>query len=41
MKALDKVGYRGWGITEQPGDQSKDARAMKNLSRRLEKILAS
>jgi L-ribulose-5-phosphate 3-epimerase len=41
MKALDEVGYQGWGITEQPGEQSKDADAMKDLSSRFDKILAS
>jgi hexulose-6-phosphate isomerase len=41
MKALDKVGYDGWGITEQPGDQARDAATLKELSRRLDKILAS
>ena len=41
MKALDDVGYQGWGITEQPGDQSKDADSMRDLSTRFDKILAS
>lgn len=41
MKALDDVGYQGWGITEQPGDQTKDADSMKDLSGRFDKILAS
>jgi L-ribulose-5-phosphate 3-epimerase len=41
MKALDDVGYDGWGITEQPGDQSKDAAELKDLSERFDKILAS
>lgn len=41
MKALDEVGYQGWGITEQPGEQSKTADAMKDLSSRFDKILAS
>jgi hexulose-6-phosphate isomerase len=41
MKALDKVGYQGWGISEQPPDQSKDATAMKNLSSRMSKVFAS
>jgi hexulose-6-phosphate isomerase len=40
MKALDEVGYQGWGISEQPGDQSKDAEAMKDLSERMDKIFA-
>ncbi len=41
MKALDAVGYEGWGISEQPGNQSKDAAALKNLSERMDKIFAS
>jgi hexulose-6-phosphate isomerase len=41
MKALDDVGYQGWGITEQPREQSKDADLMKDLSVRFDKILAS
>jgi hexulose-6-phosphate isomerase len=41
MKALDAVGYDGWGISEQPGDQSKDAAAMKDLSERMDRIFAS
>jgi hexulose-6-phosphate isomerase len=41
MKALDEVGYQGWGITEQPVDQSKDADSMRDLSARFDKILAS
>jgi L-ribulose-5-phosphate 3-epimerase len=41
MKALDAAGYQGWGITEQPGAQSKDAPALKDMSERVDKILAS
>jgi hexulose-6-phosphate isomerase len=41
MKALDEVGYQGWGISEQPGDQSKDADALKDLGARMDKIFAS
>ena len=41
MKALDDAGYKGWGISEQPGDQSKDAPALKDLSERMDKIFAS
>jgi hexulose-6-phosphate isomerase len=41
MKALDAVGYEGWGISEQPGEQSKDAAAMKDLSDRMDKAFAS
>ena len=41
MKALDDVGYKGWGISEQPGKQSKDATELKDLSERMERIFAS
>jgi L-ribulose-5-phosphate 3-epimerase len=41
MKALDEVGYQGWGITEQPVEQSKDANSMRDLATRFDKILAS
>jgi hexulose-6-phosphate isomerase len=41
MKALDEAGYRGWGISEQPGDQSKDAAALKDLSERMDRVFAS
>ena len=41
MKALDDIGYSGWGISEQPGDQSKDADALKDLSQRMDKVFAS
>ena len=40
MKALDDTGYDGWGISEQPGNQSKDAAALKDLSERMDKIFA-
>ncbi len=38
MKALDEVGYQGWGISEQPGGQSKDAAALKDLAGRMDRI---
>jgi L-ribulose-5-phosphate 3-epimerase len=41
MKALDDIGYSGWGISEQPGEQSKDADALKDLSERMTKVFAS
>jgi hexulose-6-phosphate isomerase len=41
MKMLDEVGYHGWGISEQPGEQSADAVALKDLSRRMDRIFAS
>jgi hexulose-6-phosphate isomerase len=41
MKALDDVGYQGWGISEQPGEQSRDVAALKDLSQRMDRIFAS
>jgi hexulose-6-phosphate isomerase len=41
MKALDETGYTGWGITEQPGDQTKDAANLKKFSELLDRVLAS
>lgn len=41
MAELDKCGYTGWGITEQPGGQSKDAQSLKELSERVDKAFAS
>ena len=41
MSELDKIGYDGWAITEQPSGQTKDAEALKEFSARLDKVLAS
>jgi hexulose-6-phosphate isomerase len=41
MKALDEVGYEGWGISEQPGDQSASAEELKDLSGRMGRVFAS
>jgi hexulose-6-phosphate isomerase len=41
MKALDAVGYEGWGISEQPGNQAKDEATMKDLSARMDRAFAS
>src|SRR6266404_2103660 len=41
MKALDAVGYQGWGISEQPGPQAKDAGTLKDLSERMDRVFAS
>jgi L-ribulose-5-phosphate 3-epimerase len=41
MRELDKIGYTGWAITEQPGDQTKDAESLKEFSERLGRLLAS
>ena len=41
MKALDAVGYEGWGISEQPGSQSESAEELKDLSERMGRVFAS
>ena len=41
MKALDDAGYQGWGITEQPGEQTRDAAALQEFSTRLDRVFAS
>ena len=41
MAELDKCGYTGWAITEQPGAQTKDAESLKEFSVLLGKVLAS
>lgn len=41
MKALDDIGYDGWGITEQPGGQTKDLESLKAFSERLDRVFAS
>jgi L-ribulose-5-phosphate 3-epimerase len=39
MKALDKIGYTGWGIAEQPGGDTPEG--LQDLSTRMDKIFAS
>jgi L-ribulose-5-phosphate 3-epimerase len=39
MKALDEIGYQGWGIAEQRGADSPEG--LKDLSMRMDRILAS
>jgi hexulose-6-phosphate isomerase len=39
MKALDEIGYDGWGIAEQGGGNSPEG--LKNLSERMDRIFAS
>ena len=39
MKALDEIGYDGWGIAEQGGGNSPEG--LKDLSDRMDKIFAS
>jgi hexulose-6-phosphate isomerase len=39
MKALDEIGYNGWGIAEQGGGDTPEG--LKNLSDRMDRIFAS
>ena len=41
MEALDRVGYAGWGISEQPGSQTKDPASLKEFAHRMDRIFAS
>jgi hexulose-6-phosphate isomerase len=40
MKALDKAGYSGWAITEQPGNQTADVEAARDMVQRMDRIFA-
>lgn len=40
MAAVDKVGYRGWGISEQPGNQAADVESARDLAQRMDRIFA-
>ncbi len=40
MKALDDVGYTGWGISEQPGNQAADVESARDLAQRMDRIFA-
>jgi hexulose-6-phosphate isomerase len=39
MKALDEIGYQGWGIAEQPGGDSPEG--LRKLSEEMNRIFAS
>ena len=41
MAELDKIGYSGWGISEMPGDQTRDAAGLKDFTGRMDRIFAS
>lgn len=41
MTALDKVGYKGWAISEQPGHNAGSVEAAHDLAERMDKIFAS
>jgi L-ribulose-5-phosphate 3-epimerase len=41
MAALDRAGYQGWAISEQPGNQAADVETARDLAQRMDKIFAS
>lgn len=41
MAALDQVGYAGWAISEQPGNQAADVETARDLARRMDRIFAA
>jgi hexulose-6-phosphate isomerase len=41
MAALDKTGYAGWAISEQPASQAADVETARDLARRMDRIFAS
>src|ERR1051326_7719872 len=40
MNALDRAGYSGWAISEQPSDQASSLETARDLAQRMDKILA-
>ena len=40
MAALDRAGYSGWGISEQPGNQAADVETARDLAGRMDRIFA-
>ena len=40
MQALDNVGYSGWAISEQPGNQAADVETARDLAQRMDRIFA-
>jgi len=41
MNALDRAGYQGWAISEQPSNQTADVETARDLVQRMDKIFAS
>ena len=40
MAALDNVGYTGWAITEQPGNQAADVETARDMIQRMDRMFA-
>jgi len=41
MNALDRAGYQGWAISEQPAGQAADLETARDLAQRMDRIFAS
>jgi len=41
INALDRAGYQGWAISEQPAGQAADLETASDLAQRMDKIFAS
>ena len=41
MAALDRAGYQGWAISEQPANQAADVETARDLAQRMDRIFAS
>jgi hexulose-6-phosphate isomerase len=41
MNALDRTGYEGWAISEQPASQTADVPTARDLAERMDRIFAS
>src|SRR5216117_378793 len=40
MNALDRAGYHGWAISEQPSNQAADVKSARDLAQRMDRIFA-
>jgi hexulose-6-phosphate isomerase len=40
MNALDRAGYQGWAISEQPNNQAADLKTARDLAQRMDRIFA-
>ena len=41
LSALDRAGYQGWAISEQPTNQAADVETARDLAQRMDRIFAS
>jgi sugar phosphate isomerase/epimerase len=40
MAALDRAGYQGWAISEQPSNQAADVETARDMAQRMDRIFA-